>query len=255
MVLEEEVVIHNFICVNQFLLDNYYLFTHSLEFLAAVTGLLLFSRYKTTAAKYFIWFLVYIAIAEALGYYTHFVKPDEFLYFLIGTKFEKNHWWANIFWVIGAIMFFSFYYRQILETYIFRKIIKIASYSFLLFSILYIIANWNAFFNQFFIVLDVLGALIIFLCTTLYFYEILRSEKILVFYRSLSFYISAVIFIWWLIIVPLTFYDIYYKYEIGVGVYDRAFVNLRLLIFLFANIFMYLTYTFAFICCKPENEL
>ncbi|GAL73156.1 hypothetical protein JCM19302_3037 [Jejuia pallidilutea] len=75
------------------------------------------------------------------------------------------------------------------------------------------------------------------------------------FYKSLNFYISAVIFIWWLIIAPLTFYDVYYKYEIGVGVFDKAFVDLRFQIFLFANLFMYLTYTFALIWCKLENEL
>ncbi|MFS4481599.1 hypothetical protein ACKGJY_01160 [Hyunsoonleella sp. 2307UL5-6] len=241
--------------MSKFLLDNYYLFTYSLEFLAAVTGILLYSKYKTTAAKYFVWFLFFIAISDLLSYYVRYVRLDEFLDFLIGTKFERNHWWGTIYWAIGAIMFFSFYYRQIFKTDIFRKVIKIASYSFLLFSILHIINNWDAFFNQFFIVIDILGALIIFLCTTFYFYEILQSEKILVFYRSLSFYISAVIFIWWLIITPLTFYDIYYEYEIGVGVYDKAFVNLRHLIILFANMFMYLTYTFALIWCKPENEL
>jgi hypothetical protein len=241
--------------MSNFLLDNYHLITYSLEFLAAVTGLFFYKKYKNTAAKYFIYFLWFIAISDTLCYYTHYVKPDRFLSFLIGTKFEKNHWWANLYWVIGAIMFFSFYYRKILKTELHKRMIKVASYGFFAFSLIYIALNWDAFFNQFFFVLDLLGALIIFLCAVLYFIEILLSEKILVFYKSLNFYISAVIFIWWLIIAPLTFYDVYYKYEIGVGVFDKAFVDLRFQIFLFANLFMYLTYTFALIWCKPENEL
>lgn len=229
--------------------------THSLEFLAAITGFLYYKKYKNSSVKYFIYFLFFIAISDSLCLYTNYVHPGKFLNFLIGTKFEKNHWWSNVYWVIGAIMFFAFYYRKILKTQIYKQVIKVASYSFFAFSIIYIAFNWDAFFNQFFIVLDLLGAIIIFLCTILYFIEILLSDKILVFYKSMNFYISATIFIWWLIISPMSFYDVYYKYEVGKSFYDQEFYNLRRLVFLFSNIFMYLTFIFAFIWCKPENEL
>lgn len=237
-----------------FLLQNYYILNSSLEFLAAITGVVCYRKYRNTPVKYFIYFLWFIAISDTLCNYSTYVRPGEALEFLIGTKFEKNHWWSNIYWVIGAIMFFAFYYRKILKTDSFKQTIKIASYSFFLFSIIYIAFNWDIFFNQFFIVLDLSGAIIIFLCTILYFIEILLSDKILLFYRSMNFYISATIFIWWLIIVPMTFYDVYFKYEIGKGFVDNEFLALRHQVFLFANFFMYLTYTFAFIWCKPENE-
>nr|WP_239000309.1 hypothetical protein [Hyunsoonleella ulvae] len=223
--------------------------------MAAITGVLYLKKFSKTPVKYFIYFLVFIAISEIFGAYNYFVKPDKWLHFLIGTKLEKNHWWTNIYWVIGAIMFFSFYYINILETQSFKKLIKVARYSFLTFSIIYVIVNWQDFFNHFFIVLNLLGAVIIFLCAVLFFVEILLSEKVLVFYKNINFYISATIFIWWLIISPMTFYDVYYEYEIGIGHFDKEFLYLRRQVFLFANIFMYLTYTFAFIWCKPENEL
>ena len=100
----------------------------------------------------------------------------------------------------------------------------------------------------FFLILDILGSLIIFLCTVFYFFEILQSDNILTFYKLLNFYISTAIFIWWLIITPLVFYDIYNSN------YDWNFIFLKWQIYLFANIFMYSTFTFALIFCKPEIE-
>lgn len=241
-----------------FLLDkNFYLYI-ILEFSAAITGIFCLKKYTKSPVKYFIYFLVFVAFAELFCAYNYFVRPNKFLYFLKGTKFEKNHWWANIYWVIGAILFYAFYYRKILHTILFKNIIKTLQYVFLIFSIVYIALHWEAFFNSFFVVLDLSGALVIFACTVLYFIEILLSDKILHFYKSINFYISATIFIWWLIITPMSFYDVYYKYEVGKSLYsfyDQEFYRLRRLVFLFSNIFMYLTFIFAFIWCKPENEL
>ncbi|AXP82709.1 hypothetical protein CJ739_3647 [Mariniflexile rhizosphaerae] len=233
--------------MNAFLLEYYNTITFSIESLAAFTGLLLYKKYKQTAAKYFIWFLVYLSVCDLSNTYVHYIK-DGFLSFLEGTVFIKNFWWATLYWKIGAIMFFSFYYNSILTNEKFKRIVKYSSYSFLVFSIIYILFNWDDYFNLFFPIISILGAIIIFLCTAFYFFEILSSEKILTFYKSINFYISAAIFIWWLIITPLVFYDIYNSH------YDWNFIFLKWQIYLFANIVMYLTFTFALIFCKPEAD-
>ena len=49
------------------------------------------------------------------------------------------------------------------------------------------------------------------------------------------------------------FFDDYTFYVIDSFVADLEYINLRRYIYLFSNIFMYLTYTFAFIWCKPEK--
>lgn len=237
-----------------FLLSHYATLTRSLEFLAAITGILYYKKYQRTAAKYFIFFLVFVAICESLCTYTYYVRPDRFLNFLIGTKFQKNHWFSTLYWVIGAVLFYSFYFYKVLKTDLYKKIIKYISYGFLIFSSIYIACHWEKFFFQFFTVFDVLGAIIICTCSILYFIEILVSDKILEFYNSINFYISATIFIWWLIITPLSFYSVYFTYEVGKNFFDLDFVHLRWQIILFSNIFMYLTFTFAFIWCKPENN-
>ncbi len=231
-----------------FLLFHYSSITITIELIAAITGVFYYKRYKSTAAKYFIFFLVYLSICDSIGSYTIYVRNTSFLNFLIGTKIEKNHWWFTIFWKIGAIMFFAFYYRKILILRQLKDIIKYTSYSFLLISVIYIISHFDEFFYKFFPLISVLGAVIVFLCTVFYFLEILQSDKILTFYKSINFYISAAIFIWWLIITPIVFYDIYGGHR------DIIYIQLRRYIYLLANIVMYLTFTFALIWCSPQKE-
>tara|TARA_R110001592_G_scaffold64188_2_gene197371 strand:+ start:534 stop:1253 length:720 start_codon:yes stop_codon:yes gene_type:complete len=234
--------------VKDFFLNNFSLILFITEAAAAITGLILYKKFKNTKAKYFIWFLVYLTICDFIGGYKYYVHEDGFLHFLKGTVFETNHWWSTSFWKIGAILFFAFYYNKILENKEFRNIIKYSGYLFFIFSISYIIYHWDEFFNRFFPVISILGAIVIFLCTVFYFIEVLQSAKILTFYRSLNFYINLAIFIWWLIITPIVFYDIYDFTG------DWNFIFLKWQIYLFANIFMYSTFTFALIFCKPEIE-
>ena len=234
--------------MNDFLLQYKNIITFTVEILAAVTGLLFYKKYNRKATKYFIWFLVYLSICDFLGGYVWYIKDNGFLSFLKGTLLVRNFWWSTLFWKIGAIVFFAFYYQKVLIYKRFKKVLKWSNYFFMIFSIIYIVINWEDYFTRFFPVIDILGAIIIFMCSVFYFIEILQSETILTFYKSLNFYISAAIFIWWLIITPLVFYDIYNSN------YDWNFIFLKWEIYLFANIFMYSTFTFALIFCKPEKD-
>ncbi|RMZ50932.1 hypothetical protein EB822_06015 [Flavobacteriaceae bacterium PRS1] len=76
----------------------------------------------------------------------------------------------------------------------------------------------------------------------------LQSETILSFYKSINFYISSTILIWWLVITPLVFFQIYFLNV------DWSFIILRWQIYLFMNIFMYSSFTIALIWCKPQND-
>ena len=247
--------------MNGFLIENYSLLTKSLEILAAVTGIFVYRKFSNSVAKYFIYFLIYVAILELVGGYIIYVRPDEFLHFLMGTLIEKNYWLYTICWKIGAILFFNFYYFKIIENNRLKTVLKYTGFSYLAFSIVYIIANGNKFFYMSFPILSVFGSIIVFTCCTFYFIELLRSEKVLFFYSSLNFYISVVIFIWWLITTPLIFYSMYYssvdlskpfRHPEFFG--DLNYITLQKKIYLYSNMFMYLTYTFALLWCKPQND-
>lgn len=235
--------------MKEFLRSNYLLLIFSFEILAVITGLLFYKKYKHMAAKYFIYFLFYLFICELLCTYTLFINNDGFLKFLKGTIFEKNYWLSTITWSIGSILFFSYYYYKIIESTTYKVIIKYSGIFFLIISVAQIIINFQDYFNRFFPLINVLGAIVVLICTILYFVEILQSETILKFYKSINFYISCAILIWWLIMTPLVFYDIYFNKT------DWNFVILKWQIYLFANFFMYTTFTIGLIVSKPEKQI
>ncbi|WP_418513728.1 hypothetical protein [Corallibacter sp.] len=234
--------------MEEFIKNNYINLTHLVEAIAAVTAIFCYKKYKNTAAKFFVFFLVYVFIIDFIGSYTSYIHGGVFE-FLEGSLIEKNYWWFTICWRILGVLFLAFYYRKLLSNKFQKKVLKLVSIAFLFASVIYYIFNYEALFyeeSKLFIVIT--GTLIILICFVFYFVEILQSERILNFYKSINFYISAVFFIWWLLTTPLIFYDVYYTTA------DWNFIILKWQIFLTANIFMYLMFTFALLWCNPEND-
>lgn len=230
-------------------LDKYYDFiTFSVELIALVAGILAFKKFKDTAVKYFIYFLGYILLVEIVGRYKNYMSFWPINY-LEDTRFEENWWWYTLSWKIGAILFYAYYYQKIIRSKKFSSFLKYTSVAFLVVSLGVILIQWEAFFKGYFALINVMGMIVIFLCIVFYFTEMLRSDKVLTFYKSFSFYFSSALLIWWLINTPLVIYSSYYA-----TVSDIEYKNLRKLILLFCNIFMYITFTFAFIWCNPKTE-
>ncbi len=230
------------------LVDYYSIITISLEILAAVTGLLLYKKYKHTAAKYFIYFLVYIVIMVFLGRYSYFVKNNGIFSFLDGTLLEKNYWYFTLFWNIVGSTFFGWYFSKIIKNRIQKKILRISVLVFWVLSMIIIFSNWQLFFTNSIPSISVLSAVIILQCVCFYFMEILRSDKILTFHKSLNFYICCAILVLWLLQTPLSFFNPYYRKL------DMDYVNLRGYINLFVIAFMYITYTIGLIISNPKYD-
>ena len=238
--------------MENFLTDNYSLLTRLVEALAAFTGLFCLRKFKNTNTIYFIWFLVYVLIVELIGSYTSYVEDFEFLSKLKeqlkGTVFHRNSWFYTLFWIIGGAVFYSFYFQKILKSKYLINTLKILTSAFLVFSFVIIMTNIDEFFIKTITPINIFRSLVIITAVVFYFMEVLLSNRILTFYKSLNFYVSATLFVWFLITTPLTFYNIYYSQA------DWNFVFLRQHIYLISNIFMYTTFTFALIFCKPEND-
>lgn len=232
--------------MEEFLKQYYALITYGVELLAAVTGLLCLKKYKTTAAKYFIYFLVYVFILELLGNYPKALKYIDGAYLIKDTLIETNYWWFNLFGRIGFSLFLSIIFYNILTIKIYKKIIKHTVSILISIAFLYSFLNFQSIFKTSDIVLTFISLSLILTCLVLYFLEMLQSYKVLNFYNELYFYISSAFLIWYLITTPLIFYQIYFSTA------DWSFIFLKWQIFLFANVFMYLTFTFALIYCKPE---
>ncbi|HLV39658.1 hypothetical protein [Xanthomarina sp.] len=238
--------------MNDFLIAYYSFITKGVILFSAIIGFVLFKKYKNTSTKYFIFFLGYVVVLELFAYYPTLFLKVEFLdplkVIIDKTVFKQNLWVYTLFWDIGSIMFYSFFYYKILNKKNNKLLVKYVSTFFLISSILCIIINWNEFFVALFPFITIMGTLVIIFYIVLFFIESLMSNESLTFFKSVNFYISAILLIWWLITGPVVFFENY------VSEADWNFIFLRWQIYLSANIFMYLGFAFALIFCKPESE-
>jgi hypothetical protein len=153
-----------------------------------------------------------------------------------------------VFWSVGSVLFFVFYYHEVLRYNPYKATLKYGGLLFLISAIMYILTHIESFFSSQLVFITIFGLCLILLSVVFYFIEILLTNRILTFYRSLNFYISATLLIWWLVTTPLFFFNIYFSAA------DWNFVFLNWQIYLFANIFMYSSFTFALIWCRPQNN-
>ena len=219
----------------------------------ALIGIIFYEKYKSYNSKIFIYYLIYVALVDFLGSYPTYVIEYESLHglrdYLKQTSFSRNYWWFTTFWNIGGVLFMSYYYYKILKNRSFKKIVMFVCFIFLLSSVIYISLDLDSFFNAQLKFVNIFGALVILNGISLYFIEILNSDKILIFYKSLNSIVSIAMFLWWLIITSLLFYEVYFS------AFDIGYLNLRSNVYLFSNLFMYLTFAIAIIWCDPEQEI
>lgn len=232
----------------EFLVYYNSLITHSVEGLAAITGLFCLKKYKGTAAIFFIWLLVYLFLIDVLGMFPKYYNTFDFLEPIKKSVFRGNNWWFTVFFDIIAVSFFAILYQKILQNQIFKSIIKYIALAYFIFALGLIFYNVDALFKSAYTILYVLQAIVILCCASLHFIEILKGDKILYFSTSLYFYISATIFLWWLVMTALVFFEKYYVLE------DKNFVLLKRSIYIFSNIFMYSTFSIGLIVSQPEKK-
>lgn len=234
--------------MKDFFLNNYTIILLCIELFAVVAGVFYYKKFQFTITKYFIYFLFYAIICQRLALYTYHIYNDGFLSFLKGTLIQANYWWCTLYWNIGVVAFFGFYFYYVLDDILLKKALKFSTITFLFTSFIDIVFNLDLFFKGWLTYNVLSGTVIIFLSVALYFLELLKSDKILKFYTSIHFYIATAVMFFWLIITPVVFFSKYFNTS------DWNFIFLRWQIYLFANVFMYGMFTVGLIVSKPEIE-
>lgn len=235
--------------MEEFLKQNYFILTHSIEFLAAVIGLFCLRKYGHSAAKFLIYFLIYAFVVDVIGtYYPMYINYNNFLSFFKGTVFEKNYWWYIIFWFAGLTSFVTYVNHKVIGNSRYKKALKYCYYAYVFQFVLYAILNFRALFIPTEKFLTIICLWMISVAVILYLIDILQSVKITYFYKSIYFYINFAIFLWAIITGPLVFYEMYFVYE------DWNFIILKWQIYLSINLIFYLTLSLALIFCKPETK-
>lgn len=230
------------------LLQHYMFVNLAVILIAAVTGLLSLHKFKQSPVSYFIYFLLYVFITHVLGSYARILNYFNSYHIIENTVFRFNFWWFTLTWYIGSAMFFAWYYKKLLKNNFLKNILQYALYVFLAVSIGSIALNFQHFFDGTFKLIRIGNMSIIMLSAVFYIYELLHTEKILEFYKDIHFYISGILLIWLLLTIPLV------HFVCGNAATDPNQAELKWLIMLYANIFMYLSFSLALILLKPNND-
>ncbi|MFL0352791.1 hypothetical protein [Xanthomarina sp. GH4-25] len=235
--------------MREFLYEYYSPVTKCFIIFAFIVGILVYKKYKKTQVKYFIWFLGWIVFLEIVGSYPLYLQNSGLSHLIKGTLIEQNYWWYTISWASTATIFYSWFLSQKYESNIFKTIIKLCIYGYVLVILVSAIIDYKIIFGIRPTYITVLNVTIIILSTVFYLYNLINSEKLLNSFKSLYFYVAIILLVWWLITTPLSFFEVYNSDS------DWDFVTIKWTITLIANIFMYLGFALALLWCDPEQEI
>lgn len=209
------------------------------ELVAAITGTYFFYKYKQTPYKYFLFYLWLVVLVEFTGGY---IRDNKILVYIDSEGQVYNKWLYNSYRFLAFNILFYIYYK-VLKNSLYKKIIRIFAISYCTIFVI----NWSFFQN--FIkesseLPKIIGSLSLIISVIFYLIELLKSEKILIFHRMVSFWISIGLLIFYAGNIPFSLK--WNNYMLISGIH-----NLFLIVYILA-ILMYLIFTFGFIWSKKE---
>ncbi len=218
------------------------------ELISAIAGYLYIIKYREDKkSRYFVWFLWVTFFVELFG-----TLPSLIYYFnlfpsLKGTFLENNDWLFNVFFIFN-FCFYVYYFWIHYKTKWFKTFMKTLTVVYVLGAIINLILT-DIYFKGISSFTYVIGTILLFVGGILYLYEMLQSDKILAFYKTVPFYIAIGSIIFHLVVTPLFIYDKYYDLE-----KNPELVGVSRIIFNSAIIFLYTCYTIGFLVCLKRNK-
>lgn len=214
----------------------------SFEVMACIAGFIYLKKKQSPppGIKVFIYYLLFVVIFEFYGFLPiyAYVNDYEVLGFFKDSLFRRNLWTGNVMRIATTVSI-SLVFIYSLKNSFFRRYLKILLWVFSIFSIIWYI-SFGMFFQGNNPVIDILGTFIILVCVGFYYFDILKSGKILNFYTDIRFYISVGITIWGLCIMPLKIYGDFFSLE------NPYFIEVHTTILRYFNVFMYSLFTVGF---------
>lgn len=226
--------------------------TRILEIMAAIAAIISYIFYKnhrTNDFKFLLIYLWFVVLVEFLGSYAHLICPfklDETTFLIQNPQFLYNYWIFNVYLVIAYIFYAWYFLLQIKN----EKYYRIGLLSILIFTIVSIIhlITSDTFFDNYSQLVNFMGLVLLILLLTLYYYNILKSDKILNISSSLPFYVSIGVLIFYLCVIPLLLSSKFLVAE------EIIFVKYYGLILAYSNYVLYGMFIFGFLRCYWFNK-
>lgn len=233
----------------EYLLQNFVLF-YLLEVGAAISGIWYLNKrpHSSIETKIFVAYLWVIVFVELIGLYPSIAYFTDYKMFSFtkDSPIERNFWWYNSLNLI-SIYSYSVYFTAQLKNKKIRKIFWTLTLILLLTATINLIF-FEGFFSSYSAINSIMGTVILVVLILFYYWELLKSDKLLNFYQSLSFYISVAVLIWFLVITPLFIYSKYFSLQ------NSEFVSFHSWILKVCNIFLYGTFIFGFLICSKRES-
>ena len=195
----------------------------------------------------FLWITVFVEMTASYVIVAYYSDYNIFS-FVENTSFVSNFWLYNIYNVIG-FSFLILYFISYLKNKYWKIVFLILTIGFVVVPSI-VLFSTPAFFeppSQFIIITR---TLLLFFSIILFYFELLRSNLLLELKRFLPFYISVGVLVFNLCVTPLDILFHYFNIVDG----NELFVKLRLNVMLYANIFMYVTFTVGFLICSRKKK-
>lgn len=170
-------------------------YIYYLEILAALVATVTYRSYKFTSCKYFLPYLWFVVFVESFGQISKiYYDPGynglfEFLRTFMNEKYlDRNIWLMNIYDIVNYNFYLLFFYKIINGK-------RLKKWILLFIFLLWVTITVNLIDNDmdlnswYLNYVMLVGASFIFICSVLYFLQIIREDMIFEVYRRLTFWL------------------------------------------------------------------
>ena len=222
---------------------------YALELLVLLFGIRFLKKKDnpTKTNKYLVYFLFFNLMIEIVGAYSPIAYFSDYKYFgfIENTNYVRNYWLYNSFFILN-FSFYSYYFRSFLNIKA-KNTLSVLILLFIISSFISFIYS-DVFFKEYSIFITITGSLLVLLSIVLFYFELLKTDRIINLKEYLPIYISIGVLIYNLCTTPL---DIFSKY-FNTGNY--LYVNINSAVLFVANIILYSTFITGFIICAKDTK-
>ena len=181
------------------------------EILVAVLGLLYLRKVPSVPfyKKLFVYYLCGMLLVDLSGYYVAIAYFTDYRWFgfVENTVWDRNYWLFNAVNPISFLVFLWFFIAQLKSKRI-RQWFKIATALFLIGCVIFNIISGD-YFTSYIPFTYIAGSILLAICIAFYFIQVLQSDQIIDFYKTLSFYVAFGALLWHLGFTPMFIYNNY----------------------------------------------
>jgi hypothetical protein len=214
---------------------------HLLELTAALAASLYLFKTKDNSIRQFVWYLWFIVFFETLGMYGYLyeIMDNPIIDSIKNSKFRRTTWLYNVLNLIVVFLLGKFIINNT-NTLLSHKIVKVLVIGFFVFCLVYFTFT-TGFFEAKIPYPFVVLTFVIFIMVMLYLRELIKSNKLLNFYKSPVFYVIIAVMLWYICLTPLFIFNPLFS------VMNKEFIVFRMYFLDISNIILYSWYTFVFL--------